>query len=104
MFLGCGDHSHCPFPAFLGTALEAAVISGLSTPKRWWEQWAVSRERQEHPKASRAMVGPCRVPGSASARGSRERWSRAAPALVSKWLLSEMLQGLSPQHPGVDGR
>lgn len=83
MFLGCRDHSHCPFLPFLGTELEAAVISGLSTPKRWWEQRVVGRESQQHLKASRAMVGPCRVQGSAGARGSRERWSRVALALVS---------------------
>lgn len=43
----------------------------------------------------RAMVGCCRVPGAA------ERWFHAALAV---YLLSEMLQRLSPWYPGVGGR
>lgn len=59
------------------------MVSGLATQKRWWEQWAVGRESQEQPEASELWLDLAESRGSAGARGSRERRSRAALALVS---------------------
>lgn len=74
MFPGCRDHSHWPFPAFLGTELEAAGISGLTTQQRWWEQQAVGRESPEHLKTSELWLDLAEsralpVPGAAGRDG-----------------------------------
>lgn len=78
------------------------MVSGLTTQKRWWEQRAVGRESQEHPKASELSLDLAEYQGSAGARGSRERHSHTVLALVSG--SSEMLKWLSPRYPGVGWR